>query len=173
MPPIENAEIDWPRATPDPDPWRIELRSMFALGTISSCSHPQEYLQIYEGLRVQHQFKLGMESIHFVYRLTKENLERDQATLSKLHEDFPNARFHNVKDMEDTVRFLAASKFLLTSGSGVSFLAVYFCPDYHVVFTTPEQHRNPNTSKDYSRNVYYMDEWVPVHKYIGDQGSKR
>lgn len=150
-----------------PRPLKDRIAIHVRLGDDPTLLTSEEYLQIYESLRLQHQFNPGRSSIHFVYRLTKNNFERDQARISTLHEDFPNAQVHNIKDVEDTVRFLATSKFLVTSGSGISFLAAYFCPNCHVVFTTPELHKNPNTSKDYFRNIYYMDEWVPVHQYIG------
>ncbi|KAF9576594.1 hypothetical protein EC968_006941 [Mortierella alpina] len=114
-----------------------------------------------------------VDNIHFVYHIPSEenryeytqnpyNLGLFDAPLKELREAFPKAEFHDFKTLERTVRFLAESEFLVTSGSSLSYMAAYFCAGCHVVFTTPKEYPQfgYNMTRDnYKQILYYMDGW--------------
>jgi len=114
-----------------------------------------------------------LDSIHFVYHVPTEenryeytqnpyNLGMFDAPLSKLREAFPTAEFHDFRTIERTVRFLAESEFLITSGSSLSYMSAYFCAGCHVVFTTPKEYPQYGlnmTRSNYKDILYYMDGW--------------
>ncbi|KAF9285194.1 hypothetical protein BGZ68_004086 [Mortierella alpina] len=114
-------------------------------------------------------------SMHFVYHIPTEenryeysvnpyNLGLYQEPLDKLKAAFPKAEFLDFRTLERTVRFLAESEFMITSGSSLSYMAAYFCVDCHVVFTTPKEwiKRGLKMTRDnYTQSLYYKDGWEP------------
>ncbi|KAF9921667.1 hypothetical protein BGZ67_000334, partial [Mortierella alpina] len=103
------------------------------------------YGQIVEGLERKYLAKEGqanttlstatgtplVENVHVVYHIPTEenryeytanlyNLGMFDAPLKQLRGAFPKAQFHDFRTLERTVRFLAESEFLITSGSSLS-----------------------------------------------------
>ncbi|KAG0203636.1 hypothetical protein BGX28_004123 [Mortierella sp. GBA30] len=80
-------------------------------------------------------------------------------TLTKIDDD-------NLEGTEDT---LAGSKYLMTSGSGLSYLAAYLCLRCHVIYDMPKEwtYRGVSMTKEnYNMTFLYMDEWVPYIRYL-------
>ena len=147
------------------------------LGDLTHLLEPEQYLKIVEGLQKKYLSGLDgprlMDNVHFVYHIpTEENRYeyapekevKTQATLDFLKIAFPKAEFHDFHTLEKSVRFMAYSEFLITSGSSLSYMAGYFCNGCHVVFTTPKEWIRTKvtmTQENYKKSLYYMDGWDP------------
>ncbi|KAF9988218.1 hypothetical protein BGZ75_009837 [Mortierella antarctica] len=181
-----NADLqDLLGVTPENRQRRVAIHIRFG-DTIAHLDAGQ-YRQIVEGLERKYLSKEGqanttlnsptetplMENVHFVYHIPTEenryeytvnpyNLGMFDAPLKKLREAFPKAEFHDFRTLERTVRFLAESEFLITSGSSLSYMSAYFCAGCHVVFTTPKEYPQYGltmTKDNYKQILYYMDGW--------------
>ncbi|KAF9958607.1 hypothetical protein BGZ72_000105 [Mortierella alpina] len=118
---------------------------------------------------------MTLADIHFVYHIpTVENryeytsnpaiLAGYHGPLDALKAAFPLAKFHDFNTLESTVRFLAESEFMVTSGSSLSYMTAYFCAGCHVVFTTPKEWLENGLSMaqdNYATSLYYKDGWDP------------
>ncbi|KAF9958609.1 hypothetical protein BGZ72_000107 [Mortierella alpina] len=148
-----------------------------------------QYLKIFQGLQKKYlankkgqkgnnnnnKAPMTLADIHFVYHIpTLENryeytknpayLAKYQGPLNALKAAFPLAKFHDFNTLESTVRFLAESEFMVTSGSSLSYMAAYFCAGCHVVFTSPKEWVGNGlsmTQDNYTTSLYYKDGWEP------------
>ncbi|GJJ74766.1 hypothetical protein EMPS_07124 [Entomortierella parvispora] len=146
------------------------------LGDETHLLQADQYLKIVEGLQKKYLERRDgslMNRVHFVYHIpTEENryeynpagVASTQETLDRLKLSFPEAEFHDFHTLEKTVRFMAQSEFLITSGSSLSYMAAYFCNKCHVVFTTPKEWVRSKinmTEENYKQSLYYMKGWDP------------
>ncbi|KFH72419.1 hypothetical protein MVEG_02710 [Podila verticillata NRRL 6337] len=141
------------------------------LGDIQNMLVPGTYAQILRNFERMHHISIQPEQLHFVYYLAESSNHRedDSSALQTLKEMFPKAQYHNLEKIEDTIWFLAQSATLITSGSGMSYMAAYLCSECRVVFVEPKEYEwsgmafNEST---YDKNFYYMKEWVPHFRYL-------
>lgn len=146
------------------------------LGDITVSEHPETYVKIIEGMRRKLSISLPADRVHFVYYQPSVWSWSNWKLLRDLKRALPDAQYHNVESTEETIRFMIASKYLMTSGSSLSFVAAYFCPNCHVISTLPKEQMHMGmemTEDNYSHNFYYMDEWVPyIHYYSHSEESE-
>jgi hypothetical protein len=138
------------------------------LGDITVSEQPETYVKVIEGMRRKLSISLPADRIHFIYYRPSVWSWSGWKRLRDLKRVLPDAQYHNVESTEDTIRFMIASKYLMTSGSSLSYLAAYFCPNCHVISTMPKEHTKLGikmTEENYRNNFYYMDEWVPLIHY--------
>ncbi|KAF9284565.1 hypothetical protein BGZ68_004600 [Mortierella alpina] len=131
------------------------------LGDITISEQPETYVKVIEGMRRKLSISLPVDRIHFIYYQPSRWSWSNWKRLRDIKQALPGAQYHNVESIEETIRFLIASKYLMTSGSSLSHLAAYFCPNCHVISTMPKEHMNMGvemTEVNYSNNFYYMDE---------------
>ncbi|KAG0046968.1 hypothetical protein BGZ83_007877 [Gryganskiella cystojenkinii] len=153
------------------------------------------YLTIIQGLQAKYlasESELSpsplslLDHVHFVYHFpTEENqyeygysniptrIAEWQAVLDGFKTVFPAAHFSDFKTLQQAVRFMAESEFLITSGSSLSYMAGYFCAGCHVVFTTPKEWVSTKlkmTKENYKRNLYYQEGWDPDFEFYGVDG---
>ncbi|KAF9286711.1 hypothetical protein BGZ74_001250 [Mortierella antarctica] len=139
------------------------------LGDITISEQPETYVKVIEGMRRKLSISLSVDKIHFIYHQPSIWSWSNWKRLRDIKQALPGAQYHNVESIEGTIRFLIASKYLMTSGSSLSYLAAYFCPNCHVISTMPKEHTNMGiemTEVNYSNTFYYMDEWVPYIHYL-------
>ncbi|KAF9559198.1 hypothetical protein EC968_006677 [Mortierella alpina] len=139
------------------------------LGDITISEQPETYVKVVEGLRRRLSIALPVDRIHFIYyqpyRWSWSNWKR----LRDIKQVLPGAQYHNVESIEETIRFLTASEYMMTSGSSLSYLAAYLCLNCHVISTMPKEHIHLGvemTEINYRNTFYYMDEWVPYIHYL-------
>ncbi|KAF9536371.1 hypothetical protein EC957_011202 [Mortierella hygrophila] len=138
------------------------------LGDITISEQPKTYVRIIEGMRRKLSISLPTNRVHFIYYQPSVWSWSNWKRLRDIKRALPDAQYHNVESTEETIRFLIASKYLMTSGSSLSFVAAYFCPNCHVISTMPKEHMHIGmemTEDNYNHNFYYMDEWVPFIQY--------
>ncbi|KAG0051086.1 hypothetical protein BGZ83_004118 [Gryganskiella cystojenkinii] len=146
---------------------------------------PEQYLKIIKGLEgkyLQHDAKSPslVDQVNFVYHVpTEENryeysdspqgLAKYQDALDGLKAAFPTAQFQDFKTLQRTIRFMAESEFLITSGSSLSYMAGYFCDGCHVVFVTPKEWVRVGvkmTEQNYRKSPYYINGWDPDFEFF-------
>ncbi|KAF9306023.1 hypothetical protein BG003_001139, partial [Podila horticola] len=140
-----------------------------------------QYLKIVQGLEAKYikgqdeRSPSLVDRVHFVYHIPSEEnryeytenpqgIAKWQGVLDGLKAVFPTAEFRDCKTLQRTVRFMAESEFLITSGSSLSYMAGYFCAGCHVVFSTPKEWVHTGlkmTKENYKQNLYYMEGWDP------------
>ncbi|KAG9067266.1 hypothetical protein KI688_012048 [Linnemannia hyalina] len=138
------------------------------LGDITVSEQPETYVRIIEGMRRKLSISLPADRVHFIYYQPSVWSWSNWKRLRDIKRALPDAQYHDVESTEATIRFLIASKYLMTSGSSLSFVAAYVCPNCHVISTMPKEHMQRGiemTEDNYSHNFYYMDEWVPQIHY--------
>lgn len=138
------------------------------LGDIQVSESPNTYIQVIEGMRQKLSIGLTFEQVHFVFYRPSRWSFSNWKRLWDLKRALPTAQYHDIQSVEETVRFMIASKYMMTSGSSLAYLAAYLCPRCHVISTVPKEHLDKAelTESDYTRNFYYMDEWVPSLRYL-------
>ncbi|KAF9292247.1 hypothetical protein BGZ88_006450 [Linnemannia elongata] len=142
------------------------------LGDITISEQPETYVRIIEGMRRKLSISLHADRIHFIYYQPSIWSWSNWKRLRDIKRALPDAQYHNMESTEQTIRFLIASKYLMTSGSSLSFVAAYFCPNCHVISTMPKEYMQMGmgmTVDNYSHNFYYMDEWVPFTHYYSSK----
>ncbi|KAF9950179.1 hypothetical protein BGZ72_008125 [Mortierella alpina] len=138
------------------------------LGDIQVSETPETYIKIIESMRRKHSIELKLDQVHFVFYRPSWWSFFDWKRLWDLKRALPTAQYHDIESVEETVRFMVASKYLMTSGSSLGYLAAYLCPRCHVISTLPKEYLDKAelTDDDYTANFYYMDEWVPSYRYL-------
>ncbi|KAF9902287.1 hypothetical protein EC991_005054 [Linnemannia zychae] len=142
------------------------------LGDITVSEQPDTYVRIIEGMRRKLSIPLPANRVHFIYYEPSLWSWKDWKRLRAIKQALPGAQYHNMESVEETIRFMIASKYLMTSGSSLSYVAAYFCPRCHVITTMPKEQMGMGiemTEDNYSHNFYYMDEWVPYIHYYSHQ----
>ncbi|KAG0042641.1 hypothetical protein BGZ83_000235 [Gryganskiella cystojenkinii] len=138
------------------------------LGDIQVSENPETYVKVIEGLRRKFNTSLPDDKIHFVYFKPSVWSLSNWWRLRAIKRVLPEAQYHNMESTEETLRFMIGSKYLMTSGSSLSFVAAYLCPNCHVISTMPKEHTDQKikmTEDNYRKTFYYMDEWVPYIHY--------
>ncbi|KAF9276924.1 hypothetical protein BGZ74_003503, partial [Mortierella antarctica] len=161
--------------TPETRQRRVAIH--IRLGDEMHLLEAEKYVKIVKGLEAKYikgrdkSTPSLMDRVHFVYHIPSEEnryeytenpqgIAKWQEALDGLKAAFPTAEFHDFKTLQRSVRFMAESEFLITSGSSLSYMAGYFCAGCHVVFATPKEwtHIGMKMTKDnYKQNLYYMD----------------
>ncbi|KAF9359729.1 hypothetical protein BGX34_008188 [Mortierella sp. NVP85] len=140
------------------------------LGDITNMLTPETYRDLIRGIEIYHQVTIPPENVHFVYygASSYNRYMEDYKAIRALQDIMPQARYHNYEDTWDTIRFLAHSKYLVTSGSSLSYMAAYLCAECHVIFTMPKEFIGYLSFDEstYFYNFYYMDEWIPDFRYL-------
>ncbi|KAG0046969.1 hypothetical protein BGZ83_007878 [Gryganskiella cystojenkinii] len=172
--------------TPDNRQRRVAIH--IRLGDEVHMLEAEQYLKIIQGLEAKYlSSKVWgaqpsprlLDQVHFVYHIPSEEnryeysdnvpgLTKLQGMLDALKAAFPTAQFHDFGTLQRTVRFLAESEFMITSGSSLSYMAGYFCAGCHVVFTTPKEWvrlKIKMTKENYKTNLYYMEGWDPDFEF--------
>ncbi|KAG0196158.1 hypothetical protein BGX28_010504, partial [Mortierella sp. GBA30] len=133
------------------------------LGDIQSLQSAEMYLKVIHGLRTRLQILLPFNEVHMVYYIHEEDASTNKECLDQLRRGLPEeVQYHNLEGTEDTIRFLVGSKYLMTSGSSLSYLAAYLCPRCHVIYDMPKEYALNGvsmTEENYYKTFYYMDEW--------------
>ncbi|GJJ68941.1 hypothetical protein EMPS_01287 [Entomortierella parvispora] len=141
------------------------------LGDIQVSEKPETYVKVIQGMRRKLNISLPDENVHFVYFKPTELSEHMWGNWKRLRDIksvLPNAQYHDIQSTEETLRFMVASKYLMTSGSSLSYVAAYFCPNCHVISAMPKEYIEDKiemTEENYRNTFYYMDEWVPYIHY--------
>ncbi|KAG0352413.1 hypothetical protein BGZ54_002811 [Gamsiella multidivaricata] len=139
------------------------------LGDIQISESTETYIEVVKGMRQRLAIPLPADKVHFVYYQSSWPSWSNWKRLRDLKRALPNAHFHNLKSVEETVRFLIKSQYLMTSGSSLSYVAAYLCPKCHVISTMPKEYTTQGivmTEDNYRHSFYYMDEWVPYIHYL-------
>ncbi|KAG0326214.1 hypothetical protein BGZ99_009921 [Dissophora globulifera] len=144
------------------------------LGDTTSALEPAAYVQILQGLETESKKTISPENVHFVYydAASIESQDKENSVLVQLRQVLPNAQYHNFQSTEATVKFIAHSTIIITSGSSLSYLSAYLCPKCFVVFAEPKEYRGLHVQfneETYNKNVFYLDEWVPHFRYLSPQ----
>ncbi|KAG0287363.1 hypothetical protein BGZ96_008691, partial [Linnemannia gamsii] len=129
-------------------------------GDITISEPPEIYVKAIEGMRRKLSISLPNSRIHFIYYRPSILSWSAWKRLHDLKRVFPGAQFQNVESVEETIRYMIASKYLMTSGSSLSYVAAYFCPNCHVISTMPKERTKfgyEMTEENYSKNFYHMD----------------
>ncbi|KAG0209589.1 hypothetical protein BGX28_010204 [Mortierella sp. GBA30] len=140
------------------------------LGDIQVSESPETYVKVIEGMRRQLSIALPVDKIHFVYYRPSFLSLGSWKRLWDLKRAMPDAQYHNIKSTEETVLFLTGSKYFMTSGSSLSYLAAYLCPRCHVISTVPKE-LTSQFEENYTNNFYYMDEWIPYIRYLSPRST--
>ncbi|KAG0051087.1 hypothetical protein BGZ83_004119 [Gryganskiella cystojenkinii] len=114
-------------------------------------------------------YHIPTEDERYEYTDDRQDIAKRQQLLDEMKAVFPRARFHDFRTLQKTVRFLAESEFLITSGSSLSYMAGYFCAGCHVVFTSPKEWRSKGllmTKENYKQSLYYMEGWDPDFEFF-------
>ncbi|KAF9566854.1 hypothetical protein EC968_003554 [Mortierella alpina] len=154
------------------DPQIERLAIHIRLGDITVSEKPETYVRAIEGMRRKLSIPLAEDQVHFIYYYAHDDpsdvrSEFDVGPLLEVRQALPGAHYHNVKSVEETLRFFVASKYMMTSGSSLSYLAAYFCIHCHVVITMPKEYWSEDmTEHRLRKNFYFMDEWTPVSDYL-------
>ncbi|KAF9957130.1 hypothetical protein BGZ70_009610, partial [Mortierella alpina] len=158
-----------------PEPAQVDrLAIHIRLGDIQVSEAPETYIEVIEGMRRKLSIRLSLEQVHFVFYRPSWWSFKDWKRLWDLKRALPTAHYHDIESVEETVRFMIASKYLMTSGSSLSYLTAYLCPRCHVISTIPKEHLDKTTlsENDYTKNFYFMDEWDPSFRYLTSSSSK-
>lgn len=137
-------------------------------GDITISEPPEIYVKAIEGMRRKLNISLPADRIHFIYYQPSIWSWSAWKRLQGLKRAIPGAQYHNMASIEETIRYMIGSKYLMTSGSSLSYVAAYFCPNCHVISTMPKEHTKfgfQMTEENYSKNFYHMDEWEPIIHY--------
>ena len=145
------------------------------LGDIQVSEKPETYVKVIEGMRRKLNITLPEERIHFVYFKpadwsweTTVHSFGNWKRLREIKSVLPKAQYHDIESTEETLRFMIGSKYLMTSGSSLSYVAAYFCPNCHVISVMPKEYieyKIEMSEENYMKTFYYMDEWVPYIHY--------
>jgi len=164
----EKKEVEAPKE-PVNNPIVNRVAIHVRLGDIRNLLTPESYQDLIRGIEIKHQVIIPIENVNFVYyeaHPDDRNNEDDKA-IRDLKKKMPKAKYHNFENTGDTVQFLAHSKFLVTSGSSLSYLAAYLCPDCQVVFVKPKEYNSdPFDETNFTDNFYYMTGWEPHFRYL-------
>ncbi|KAF9359731.1 hypothetical protein BGX34_008190 [Mortierella sp. NVP85] len=139
------------------------------LGDITNMLSPESYRDLVRGIEILHQVTIPPENVNFVYyeASSYDRHNEDDSAVTALKQIMPNAQYNNLESTADTIKFLAHSKYLVTSGSSLSFMSAYLCADCHVVFVKPKEYNDdPFDESNYNSNFYYMSEWIPHFRYL-------
>ncbi|CAO3564873.1 unnamed protein product [Mortierella alpina] len=157
-----------------PEPAQVDrLAIHIRLGDIQVSETPETYIEVIEGMRRKLAIGLSLEQVHFVFYRPSWWSFKDWRRLWDLKRVLPTAQYHDIKSVEETVRFMIASKYLMTSGSSLSYMSAYLCPRCQVISTIPKEHLDKATlsEDDYTKNFYYMDEWDPSFRYLASSSK--
>ncbi|KAK9760750.1 hypothetical protein K7432_014896 [Basidiobolus ranarum] len=140
---------------------RVAIHLRFGdIGSFSSVNHYQQILRNLDRINKE---IIPEDRVHFVYYTANDR----EDILTELKVKFPTAHYHNMRKVEDTIKFLASSQYHITSGSSLSYMAAYLCPDCHIIFTEPkERFISHLTDENLNKTFYYMDEWIPYYKLL-------
>ncbi|KAG9319910.1 hypothetical protein KVV02_007325 [Mortierella alpina] len=138
------------------------------LGDIQVSETAETYIKLIEGMRQKLSIGLTPDQVHFVFYRPSWWSFSNWKRLWDLKRALPTAQYHDIESVEETVRFMIASKYLMTSGSSLSYMAAYLCPHCHVISTVPKEYLDKAQlmEDDYTANFYYMDEWDPSFRYL-------
>ncbi|KAF9574002.1 hypothetical protein EC968_007554 [Mortierella alpina] len=171
---LQTPTTDIPKSD-HPEPAQVDrLAIHIRLGDIQVSESPETYLEVIEGMRRKFSIGLTLDQVHFVFYRPSWWSLYNWKRLWDLKRALPTAQFHDIASVEETVRFMVASKYLMTSGSSLSYLAAYLCPRCHVISTVPKEYLDKAelTENDYTANFYYMDEWDPSFRYLSSSSSQ-
>lgn len=135
------------------------------LGDITVSEQPETYVKVIQGMRRKLSVSLPADQIHFIYYQPPDWRDED-GRLGALQRALPGANYHNMKSVEETLRFFVASKYMMTSGSSLSYMAAYFCVHCHVVYTLPKEYHGAEMTQDNYNSYFFMDEWTPFVRYL-------
>ncbi|KAF9982486.1 hypothetical protein BGZ75_006117 [Mortierella antarctica] len=162
-PTVDTSQSDLPRPA-QVDRFAIHIR----LGDIQVSETAETYIKLIEGMRQKLSIGLTPDQVHFVFYRPSWWSFSNWKRLWDLKRALPTAQYHDIESVEETVRFMIASKYLMTSGSSLSYMAAYLCPRCHVISTVPKEYLDKAElmEDDYTANFYYMDEWDPSFRYL-------
>ncbi|OAQ25132.1 hypothetical protein K457DRAFT_129233 [Linnemannia elongata AG-77] len=117
-------------------------------GDITVSEQPETYVRIIEEMRRKLSISLPADRIHFIYYQLSIWLWSNWRRLQDIKRALPDAQYHNMESTEETILFMIASKYLMTSGSSLSFVAAYFCSNCHVVSIMLKEHMETEMIED-------------------------